>query len=214
MKHDTALGRAIEQQSFDHIDAHCPEKNYPPRQWPLVRRLIHTSGDLSFNGLVEFHPAAMETACEAIRRGCPIVVDVNMVAAGISQPRLARCGNRLYHFMSDPQVAIKATEEGTTRAVQAMRHAARLGLLQGGIVAIGNAPTALLEVLRLAREESIRPALVVGTPVGFVSAAESKEELAAQYDIPWIITRGSKGGSTLTVAALHALLDDGHEAQP
>ena len=87
-----------------------------------------------------------------------------------------------------------------------MRKAQRLGLLENSIVAIGNAPTALLEVVRMIKEEGLRPALIVGMPVGFVSAAESKDETALLQDIPWIITQGRKGGSTLVVAAIHALL--------
>ena len=100
----------------------------------------------------------------------------------------------------------QARAENSTRAVQAMRKAWRQGLLEGGIVGIGNAPTALLELVRLVREEGVRPALVVGMPVGFVSAAESKDALAELADVPWIVIRGRKGGSTLVVAALHALL--------
>ena len=100
----------------------------------------------------------------------------------------------------------QAQAQGTTRAVQAMRKAQRLGLLDGAIVGIGNAPTALLEVVRLIAEDGVRPALVVGMPVGFVSAAESKALLAQIDEVPWILVQGRKGGSTLVVAAIHALL--------
>jgi len=109
-------------------------------------------------------------------------------------------------FISDADVIAQAKEENSTRAVQAMRKAHRIGLLNGSIVGIGNAPTALIEMVRLIREEGAKPALVIGMPVGFVSAAESKSLLAAQQDVPWIITEGRKGGSTLVVAALHAFL--------
>jgi precorrin-8X/cobalt-precorrin-8 methylmutase len=100
----------------------------------------------------------------------------------------------------------QAKDEGTTRAVQAMRKAHRHGKLDGAIVGIGNAPTALIEVIRLIREEGARPALVIGMPVGFVSAAESKDLLMTANDVPWVAIRGRKGGSTLVVAAIHALL--------
>jgi precorrin-8X/cobalt-precorrin-8 methylmutase len=103
-------------------------------------------------------------------------------------------------------VIAQAKAVNSTRAVQAMRKAQRLGLLNGGIVAVGNAPTALLEVLRLIEEENVKPALIVGMPVGFVSAAESKAALSQLQNVPWLITRGRKGGSTLVVAAIHALL--------
>lgn len=207
MNHDTTVGRAIEQDSFAHIDRHAGDHGYTPQQWTLVRRLIHTSGDFAFNGLVRFHPQAVAAAMAALAAGCPIIVDVQMVAAGISSKRLARFGNPVHQFMNDPQVARQANALGTTRAVQAMRQAWHLGLLDGAVVAIGNAPTALLELLRLVAEEGVRPALVAGMPVGFIAAAESKEALASHQQLPWIITHGTKGGSTLTVAAIHALLD-------
>jgi len=111
-----------------------------------------------------------------------------------------------HQFISDADVIAQAQVENTTRAVQAMRKAHRLGLLEGAIVGIGNAPTALIELVRLINDDGLRPALVVGMPVGFVSAAESKDLMAARADVPWIVIRGRKGGSTLVVAALHALL--------
>jgi precorrin-8X/cobalt-precorrin-8 methylmutase len=113
---------------------------------------------------------------------------------------------RAHQFISDADVIEAAGKQDTTRAVQAMRKAHRLGLLDGAIVGIGNAPTALIELVRLVREEGVRPALVVGMPVGFVSAAESKDLMAQVDGVPWIVIRGRKGGSTLVVAALHALL--------
>jgi precorrin-8X/cobalt-precorrin-8 methylmutase len=129
-----------------------------------------------------------------------------MICSGLSQPRLAHFGIATHQFISDPDVIAAAQREDTTRAVQAMRKAHRLGLLDDAIVGIGNAPTALIELVRLIREEGVRPALVVGMPVGFVSAAESKDLMAQVMDVPWIVIRGRKGGSTLVVAALHALL--------
>jgi len=119
---------------------------------------------------------------------------------------LKHFGLSVHQFISDADVIERAKEENTTRAVQSMRKAHRLELFNGALVGIGNAPTALIETVRLIREEGARPALVIGMPVGFVSAAESKEILAQINEVPWIITRGRKGGSTLVVAALHALL--------
>jgi precorrin-8X/cobalt-precorrin-8 methylmutase len=109
-------------------------------------------------------------------------------------------------FISDDDVIAQAKAENSTRAIMAMRKAARLGLLQDSIVAIGNAPTALLELVRLAREENIKPALVVGVPVGFVSAAESKQALLEYPELPSILVSGRKGGSAIAVAIVHALL--------
>jgi len=129
-----------------------------------------------------------------------------MICVGLSKPRLKHFGVKTYQFISDDDVISTAQEEGTTRAVQAMRKAHRLGLLDGAIIGVGNAPTALLEVKRLINEEYLKPAIIVGMPVGFVSAEESKDELALIDNIPWIISRGRKGGTTLVVSAIHALL--------
>ena len=224
----TAAGRSIEHESFAIIDREAGPHDYLPDQWPLVRRLIHASGDFDFNGLTAFRPDAVAAGVANLRAGRPIVVDVEMIAVGLSRPRLTHFGVAVHHFIADGDVIRQAQAENSTRAVQAMRKAWRLGLLDGGLVAIGNAPTALLEVIRLVCEEGVRPGLIIGMPVGFVAAAESKvalEGLSASSapsplagegrgegvqsglaSIPWVLTRGRKGGSTLVVAALHALL--------
>ena len=203
----TPAGQAIEHDSFAIIDAEVGPHAYTSAQWPVVRRMIHANADFDFNGLTNFHPQAVAAGIAAIcRGGTPVVADVEMICSGLSKPRLAHFGMAAHQFISDEDVIAQARAENSTRAVQAMRKAWRLGLLEGGIVGIGNAPTALLELVRLVREEGVRPALVVGMPVGFVSAAESKDALAELADVPWIVIRGRKGGSTLVVAALHALL--------
>lgn len=203
----TAAGRAIEHDSFAVIDREAGPHNYAPEQWPVVRRMIHANADFDFNGLTEFHPQAVSAGLAAIlSRGARVVADVEMICVGLSAPRLAHFGISTHQFISDTDVIELAQAQGTTRAVQAMRKAHRLGLLDGAIIGIGNAPTALIEVVRLIREEGARPALVVGMPVGFVSAAESKDLMALQTDVPWVVIRGRKGGSTLVVAAIHALL--------
>ena len=203
----TLAGAAIEQDSFAIIDREVGHHAYTAEQWPLVRRMIHASADFEFNGLAAFHPEAMAAGMEAVLRGgSAIVADVEMICVGLSATRLKHFGLSVHQFISDADVIAHAKLENTTRAVQSMRKAQRLGLLDGAIVGIGNAPTALIEMVRLIREEGARPALVIGMPVGFVSAAESKELLAQLDDVPWIASRGRKGGSTLVVAALHALL--------
>ena len=203
----TRAGQAIEHDSFSIIDAEVQGHPYTPQQWPIVRRMIHANADFDFNGLTDFHPQAVQAGLAAmLGGGAPVVADVEMICSGLSQPRLAHFGMRTHQFISDADVIEQAKQEDTTRAVQAMRKAHRFGLLQGAIIGIGNAPTALIEVARLIAEEGVRPALVVGMPVGFVSAAESKDLIAAQSEVPWIVIRGRKGGSTLVVAALHALL--------
>ncbi len=202
----TQAGRTIEHASFAIIDREAGPHGYSVDQWPLVRRLIHASADFEFNGLTRFHPAAVQAGIAALRAGRPIVTDVEMIRVGVSRPRLAHFGGDIHQFINDEDVIRQACAEDSTRAVQAMRKARRLGLIDGGIVGIGNAPTALLEVLRQINDEGARPSLIIGMPVGFVSAAESKGDLAQIQDIPWILTQGRKGGSTLVVAAIHALL--------
>lgn len=203
----TEAGRAIEHDSFAVIDREVGPHPYTAQQWPIVRRMIHANADFDFNGLSDFHPQAVAAGLAAIRgRRSRVVADVEMICVGLSRPRLGHFGIATHHFISDDDVIALARQQGTTRAVQAMRKAHAQGLLTGSIVGIGNAPTALIELVRLIREQGARPALVVGMPVGFVSAAESKDLLAELNDVPWIIIRGRKGGSTLVVAAVHALL--------
>jgi len=203
----TRAGQVIEHDSFAIIDAEAGPHNYTQGQWPIVRRMIHANADFDFNGLTAFHADAVEAGINAmLAGGAPVVADVEMICSGLSQPRLAHFGMKTHQFISDADVIATAQKEDTTRAVQAMRKAHRLGLLDKAIVGIGNAPTALIELVRLIREEGARPALVVGMPVGFVSAAESKDLMAEVVDVPWIVIRGRKGGSTLVVATLHALL--------
>jgi precorrin-8X/cobalt-precorrin-8 methylmutase len=210
----TAAGRAIEHDSFAVIDAEAGPHAYTAEQWPLVRRMIHANADFEFNGLTTFHPQAMAAGLAAVLKGgTPVVADVEMICVGLSKPRLTHFGMITHHYISDPDVIEQARAEETTRALQAMRKAHRLGKLDGAIVGIGNAPTALIEVIRLIREEGAKPALIVGMPVGFVSAAESKDLLMTLNDIPWVTIRGRKGGSTLVVAAIHALLGLAEAAQ-
>ena len=207
----TEAGRAIEHDSFAIIDAEAGPHDYSAEQWPLVRRMIHANADFQFNGLTAFHPEAMSAGMNAVlqsrqRGGTPIVADVEMICVGLSKPRLAHFGLSTHHYISDPDVIEAAQAANSTRAVQAMRKAQREGKLDGAIVGIGNAPTALIELIRLIKEEGVRPALVVAMPVGFVSAAESKDLMMTVNEVPWVAIKGRKGGSTLVVAAIHAML--------
>ena len=202
----TPAGQKIEHDSFAIVDSEAGQHDYPNDQWQIVRRMIHASADFEFNGLTRFHADAVTAGLNAIKEGRPIVADVEMICVGLSKPRLKHFGVTTQHFISDEDVIAQAKAENSTRAVQAMRKAHRLGLLDNGVVAIGNAPTALLELIRLIEDEGLLPALIVGMPVGFVSAAESKAAVATLKQVPWIITDGRKGGSTLVVSTLHALL--------
>ncbi|WP_031435204.1 precorrin-8X methylmutase [Methylomarinum vadi] len=202
----TDAGRRIEHDSFAIVDAEVGSHAYSIDEWQVVRRMIHATADFEFNGLTQFSPQAVTTGVQALLSGAPIVADVEMICVGLSKPRLSHFNVSTHQFIADEDIIAQAKAENSTRAVQAMRKAQGLNLLDGGIVAIGNAPTALLEVVRMVREENLRPALVIGMPVGFVSAAESKALLSEIETIPWIVIDGRKGGSTLVVAAIHALL--------
>jgi precorrin-8X/cobalt-precorrin-8 methylmutase len=170
----------------------------------VVRRVIHATADFEFLKLMRLSPDAIPAGVTALRGGCPVIVDVKMIAAGLNQDRLASYGCSVESYISDEDVIAQAQAAGSTRAIEAMRKAHRLGRLDGAVVAIGNAPTALLETVRLV-QAGARPALVIGVPVGFVSAAESKER-ALTLPTPHIVARGRKGGSPLAVAIIHALL--------
>ena len=146
----------------------------------------------------------LDRAIEALKAGAHIYTDVEMVRTGINKKKLASFGGTVHCLVADPDVAARAKAEGITRSMVAMRTFGKD--MDGSIVAIGNAPTALFEVLRLVREEGIRPACIVGIPVGFVGAAESKAELAANDIVPYITVEGSKGGSPIAAAAVNALM--------
>ena len=205
MRQMTPRGRGIEDRSFSIIDAETGPHDFPPAEWQVVRRVIHATADFEFQRLMAFSPDAVTSGVAALSRGCPVIVDVKMIAAGLNEDRLAAYGCRVHSFISDHDVVERARAANSTRAIESVRKAHALGLLQGSVVAVGNAPTALLEVVRLVREGAARPALVVGVPVGFVSAAESKDALI-DSGVPFIAARGRKGGSPIAVAVLHALL--------
>jgi precorrin-8X/cobalt-precorrin-8 methylmutase len=205
MRQLTALGRGIEDNSFAIVDREAGAHAFDAAQWQVVRRVIHATADFEFKTLMAFHPDAISAAVAALRRGCRVIVDVKMIAAGLNEDRLAAYGCTVLSRISDPDVIAAARQQNTTRAIEAMRKSQQLGELDGAIMAIGNAPTALLETARIVRSTTARPALIVGVPVGFVSAAESKVE-AETLQVPWIVARGRKGGSPIAVAILHALL--------
>lgn len=195
----------IEKRSFEIIDSEVGPHNYDSLQWPLVRRVIHATADFEFagNGKILFHERAIESAFSAVKNRCTIVTDVDMVLAAINKKSLSDLGLRTACYISDRSVAEEAKRIGKTRSEMAMRHAAKE--IDGGIVVVGNAPTALLEVISMVKEGVVRPALIVGIPVGFVSAPESKEALA-KADVPFITNVGRKGGSPAASSIINALL--------
>lgn len=209
----TATGRSmterafdIEKRSFEIIDSEVdPHHGYSSMQWPIVRRVIHATADFDFAGKggLLFHERAIESAFSAIKNKCTIVTDVDMVLAAINKKSLSDLGLKAACYISDRQVAEEAKRLGKTRSEMAMRHAAKE--MEGGIVVVGNAPTALLELVAMSRE-GVKPALVVGIPVGFVSAPESKEALARTKGLPFITNVGRKGGSPAASSIINALL--------
>jgi precorrin-8X/cobalt-precorrin-8 methylmutase len=205
MRQMTALGRKIEDDSFAIIDREVGAHGLPDATWQVVRRVIHATADFEFLQLLQVSADAVASGIAALRRGAPLLVDVKMIAAGVSEERLAAYGCRVCSYISDPDVIETARRAGSTRAIEAMRKAHARGEVDGAIIAIGNAPTALLELVRLVREEGAKPALVIGVPVGFVSAAESKDAVLG-VPVPSIVARGRKGGSPVAVAVIHALL--------
>lgn len=198
----TVQPQEIEGKSMEMIDGEIGGHSFTEEQYPVVQRVIHSSADFDLGKSMVFHPDAVQAGINAILNGEQIVADVQMVQAGISKPRLKKFGSDVHVFISDPDVVDEAKSLNTTRAIISMRKGARE--VNGGIYAIGNAPTALLELIRLVKAGEAKPSLIIGMPVGFVSAAESKEELA-KLDLPFITNVGRKGGSTAVVAALNAI---------
>ncbi len=200
-------GQQIEDRSFAAIDAEAPAHNYSAAQWQVVRRLIHTTADFAMSGLVQFSPQAISSAATALRGGATIYADSNMIRSGLSVARLKKLNSNyeresILCHVADADVAAEATSTGLPRSLFAIRKAGKK--LDGAIVLIGNAPVALLELNRMAVEDGIRPALVIGMPVGFVHVLESKDELMTT-GLPYVVLTGRRGGSPLAVAALHAL---------
>ncbi len=193
----------IEQLSFQIIDSEAGEHGFSADQWPVVRRVIHTSADFEWQRMIRFHPQAILSGVSAIRKGCPIITDTNMARAGIRQRDLARFGGTVKCYMTEKQVAETAARKGITRAKAAVDVAAPE--LSGGIYVVGNAPTALLRLIELMDLGTVRPALVVGLPVGFVNAAESKA-LLLERDVPHVTNVGRKGGSNVAAAVVNAFI--------
>jgi precorrin-8X/cobalt-precorrin-8 methylmutase len=209
----TAVGRAmsqkafdIEKRSFEIIESEVGDHQYNENEWVIVRRVIHATADFDFadKGKIIFHKKAIESAFNALRERCTIVTDVDMVLTAINKKSIIDLGLKAVCYISDSMVAEQAHRLGKTRSETAMRRAAKD--MDGGIVAIGNAPTALYEVISMVREGVTKPAVVVGIPVGFVSAAESKEELAKMHNLPFITNVGRKGGSSAVSSIINAIM--------
>ena len=178
----------------------------PPENAAVVKRVIHTTADFEYASTLQFTPGAVAAGIAALHGGTPIITDTTMALAGISKPGLAKLGSTGMCFIADPEVVAAAKQDGTTRSVAAVHKAAAVS--PQAILAVGNAPTALLTIAEEI-EAGLRPALVIGVPVGFVNVVESKERLFAtcqNFHVPAIVAMGRKGGSTVAAAICNALV--------
>ncbi len=201
----TRKGQSIEDASMEMIENEIGSHDYNEKEWAVVRRVIHSTADFDFAGKnkIIFSKNAVESGTDALRNGCSIVVDVNGVIGGLNKQNPKDFGNKIICNISSPEVMELAKKQNKTRSQVSMRVAS--SDIEGGIVAIGNAPTALLELIQMVKEDIVKPALIIGIPVGFISASESKEELSKLTDIPFISNMGRKGGSSSASAIVNAL---------
>ena len=193
----------IERRSMEILSAELGERDFPPEVLPVVKRVIHTTADFEYADNLYFSPGAVERGVAALKEGCTIVTDTQMAWSGVNKRVLEKLGGSARCFMSDPDVAREAKERGITRAAVSMERCARLtGPL---ILALGNAPTALVRACELMDQGKLAPALVIGAPGGFVNVVESKQ-LLETVAVPQIVARGRKGGSNVAAAVCNALL--------
>lgn len=200
---ENVLPRDIEKRSFEIITRELNGKIPEDEKAPIIKRAIHTTADFEYADNLCFSENVVNLTLEAIKRGACIVTDTQMGKSGINKKSLAKYGGEVFCFMSDEDVAMIAKENGTTRATASMDKAASVE--KELIFAIGNAPTALVRLYELIKEGKIKPALIIGVPVGFVNVVQSKE-LIMSTDVPYIVAKGRKGGSNVAAAICNALL--------
>ena len=199
------LPEQIEQRSFEIIDGELEKRGIvlPKEQEMITKRVIHTTADFEYTDTLTFSEGAVGIARELLKKGADIVTDTNMALSGINKRSLAGLGGEVHCYMADETVAKLAKERGTTRAAVSMEMAARIQ--KPVIFAVGNAPTALIQIYEMMQGSDWRPAFVIGVPVGFVNV-EAAKELIWQTDVPFIINRGRKGGSNVAAAICNALI--------
>lgn len=200
---DRALG--IEQKSFEIIDAEVGQNEYSGLEWEIVRRVIHSTADFDFarDNKIIFRNDPIGSGLGALERKCAIVTDVDMVVSGINKNSVKNLGLKVSCHISEESVIQNSIKSNKTRAQLAMRYAR--SEIHRGIVIVGNAPSSLVELIDMVRENASIPALIIGTPVGFVSASESKKELLG-LDVPLISNIGRKGGSPVAASIINALM--------
>ena len=199
------LPEQIEQRSFEIIDGELKKRGIvlPKEQEMITKRVIHTTADFDYTDTLTFSEGAVGIARELLKKGADIVTDTNMALSGINKRSLAGLGGEVHCYMADATVARLAKERKTTRAAVSMEMAARIQ--KPVIFAVGNAPTALIQIYEMMQGSNWRPAFVIGVPVGFVNV-EAAKELILQTDVPFIINRGRKGGSNVAAAICNALI--------
>ena len=199
------LPEQIEQRSFEIIDGELKKRGIvlPKEQEMITKRVIHTTADFEYTDTLTFSEGAVGIARELLKKGADIVTDTNMALSGINKRSLAGLGGEVHCYMADETVAKLARERGTTRAAVSMEIAAKIQ--KPVIFAVGNAPTALIQIYEMMQGSDWRPAFVIGVPVGFVNVVQSKE-LIMQADVPYIVARGRKGGSNIAACICNALL--------
>ena len=207
---EQVLPSDIEKRSFEIITNELEERGYQPRPYEdvVLKRVIHTTADFDYMENLIFSPGAAQAGIQALSQGAVIVTDTQMAWSGVNKTKLKELGGEAMCFMSDRQVAEMAKKQGTTRAVASMDKAASLlGENWGPVIfAVGNAPTALIRLYQLIQEGKISPDLIIGVPVGFVNVEASKELILTLKDIPYIVSRGRKGGSNVAAAICNGLM--------
>ncbi len=193
----------IEDKSFEIIDEEAGTHNFSKEEWPIVRRMIHTSADFDYMDSVKIHKDAIESGIKAIRNGCNIITDTNMAKSGIRKKDIRDNGGDVYCLIADDDIVAESKKSGSTRALICVEKS--VDLMRDGIYVVGNAPTALIRLTEMIKSGDIKPALVIGLPVGFVNTAESKEMLM-ELDFPYITNVGRKGGSNIAASVVNALI--------
>ncbi len=195
----------IEKRSFEIISQELEARNIklPPDQEPITKRVIHTSADFEYVDTLKYSKDAVEKAKELIAAGADIVTDTNMALSGINKKMLAKFGGQVHCFMADETVAKLAKERKITRAAVSMEMASKIE--KPVIFAVGNAPTALIQLYEMMQQGIYKPAFVIGVPVGFVNV-EAAKELIMETDVPFIVNKGRKGGSNIAAAICNALI--------
>ena len=196
----------IERRSMEIIESEIGDMSaFSGHERLIVKRCIHTTADFDYKQNLRFSPDAAELGIAALKAGAVIVTDTQMAFSGISKPACKKLGCEVCCFMSDADVAEEAKKRGVTRAVVSVDKAAKQFKDRQLIYAVGNAPTALVRLYELIKENRISPALIVGVPVGFVNVVEAKE-LIMTAGVPYIVAAGRKGGSNVAAAILNAML--------